>query len=70
MGFDEDKIRMIREPMCSDTLRITSVRRADDVGVIEVDGESFARTERSLDELSASHVFEAHPGWRGHVERR
>jgi uncharacterized protein (DUF362 family) len=69
MGFDEAKLPKIRESMRADILRLTAVRRAGDVRVVEVDKENFAQEEHSLDQLSVARVFEAHPGWRGHVER-
>jgi uncharacterized protein (DUF362 family) len=69
MGFDEAKLPKIRESMRADILRLTAVRRAGDVRVVEVDKENFAQAEHSLDQLSVARVFEAHPGWRGHVER-
>jgi uncharacterized protein (DUF362 family) len=69
MGFDETKLPKIRESMNSTSVRVTSVRRPEDVQIFDVDADTFHPTERELDDLVAHHVFEAHPGWRGHVER-
>jgi uncharacterized protein (DUF362 family) len=69
MGFDEENLPKIRESMRADNLRITSVHRTDQVRVVEVNGESFAKNEKTLEELSASKPFNPHPGWRNHVER-
>jgi uncharacterized protein (DUF362 family) len=69
MGFDERNIPKIREPMADAKLRITGVRRPDDVRVFELaEGEATPR-ERRLDELVCAHVFDPHPGWRGKLER-
>jgi len=68
MGFDEQALPKVREAMASDTLRLTAVRSAEDVTVVEAreDGEP---QEITLDDLDASSSFVAHPGWQGHVER-
>jgi len=68
MGFDEAKLPKIREPMADRELRITAVRSPGDVRVVEVSPESFEAETRQLEELRAAQSFEAHPGWRGHVE--
>jgi len=69
MGFDERKLAKLRGPMEDDGPRITAVRSASDVevGCIEEPGGDVAR--RTLDEIVAEKVFEAHAGWVGHVER-
>ncbi|MCZ6464237.1 MAG: DUF362 domain-containing protein, partial [Proteobacteria bacterium] len=69
MGFDEERIPKLREAMADEKLRVTAVRRPDDVVVNEVDVEDFRTRERRLVELDADSPFLAHPGWRGHVER-
>jgi uncharacterized protein (DUF362 family) len=69
MGFDEQKLPKLREAMAGSDLRVTAVRDASDVRVHEVDPQGFGKVERRLDELRAERVFEAHPGWRGYVER-
>jgi hypothetical protein len=69
MGFDESKLPKIFESMAADTLRVTSVLFAENVTVLEVNGETFTVTERTLDDLCSPHTFEAHPGWRDYVER-
>jgi hypothetical protein len=70
MGFDERRIPKIRESMSEETLRVTDVRDASEVTVAEVGAEDLCVRERSLEELHAARVFAAHPGWRGHLERR
>ena len=69
IGFDERKIAKIREPMTDPELRVTAVRDPGDVRVFEVSGGDEHPREQSLDEIEADRAFEAHPGWRGHVER-
>ena len=69
MGFDERNVPKIREPMADTSLRITEVRRPEDVRVFEVSGGDASPRERRLDELSCERVFEPHPGWRGKLER-
>jgi uncharacterized protein (DUF362 family) len=69
MGFDERRIPKIRESMGDPGPRITAVRECRDVVVGELAAGGSKMHESSLDELSASHVFVPHPGWRGHLER-
>ncbi len=69
MGFDEKRIPKVAEAMRSDTLRITGVRRTEDVVVVELAGDGSSRCEQPLDALEAESSFLAHSGWRGHVER-
>ncbi|MCP4036936.1 MAG: DUF362 domain-containing protein, partial [bacterium] len=72
MGFDEQLIPKLREPMRDSGARITAVRSASDVVVGEIrveagpDGEV---EERGLDQIECKREFEPHPGWRGHIER-
>jgi uncharacterized protein (DUF362 family) len=69
MGFDERNIPKIREPMADSSLRVTAVRRPDDVRVFEVTGGEASLEERRLEDLAAERAFEPHPGWRGMLER-
>jgi uncharacterized protein (DUF362 family) len=69
MGFDSARIPKVREPMRDATLRVTAVRGPGDVQVMDVDAESHAVARRGLDDLVAEHIFDAHPGWRGHLEQ-
>jgi len=69
MGFDERNVPKVREPIRDPELRMTAVRDPGDVRVFEVwNGEEQLREQR-LDEIASEHVFEPHPGWRGHLER-
>jgi hypothetical protein len=70
MGFDEQNVPKIREPMADQQLRITGVRDPQDVLVCEVDPLSCAVTRRRLDEIRCERTFLAHPGWLGHIERK
>jgi uncharacterized protein (DUF362 family) len=70
MGFDEARLPKLREPMRDDTLRLTRVRSAADVELLEADAGGSEPRPVALDALRAERVFVAHPGWRGHVERR
>ena len=69
MGFDEARLPKLQGAMTARELRVTEVRAPGDVEVGEVDPASFSLAMRSLDALHAPRCFEAHPGWRGHVER-
>jgi uncharacterized protein (DUF362 family) len=69
MGFDERKLPKIHEPMMAEDMRITRVRTPADVQVVRVSTDSFECLPTTLDCLDAPHTFDAHPGWRGHVER-
>jgi uncharacterized protein (DUF362 family) len=70
MGFDEQNVPKIREPMADQRLRITNVHNPQDVVVFEVDARSFDLQQRPLNEIRCDHVFLAHPGWIGHIERK
>ncbi len=70
MGFDEQNIPKIREPMADQRLRITSVSNPQDVVVYEVDARTHDVQRRSLNEIRCEQVFLAHPGWLGHIERK
>jgi uncharacterized protein (DUF362 family) len=69
MGFDEERLPKIREAMLDAGPRITSVSKASDVRVSEVDATSFVPTNKALEEIESDGVFASHPGWVGHVER-
>ena len=69
MGFDESKIPKIRDSMKDEGLRVTDVRRPADVVVNELDPQTGEPSARGLDALDPSRVFDAHPGWKGHLER-
>ena len=69
MGFDERKIAKVREPMADTDLRVTAVREPSDVRVFETGSDDESPRERALDQITADRVFDAHPGWRGHIER-
>jgi len=69
MGFDEGKIPKVREVMRDSGPRITGVRWISDVRINEIQVESLQRHELGLDDLRADRIFEAHPGWQGHVEK-
>ena len=70
MGFDEQNLPKIRQPMTDTRLRITSVRNPQDVVVCEVDARSCDVKRRRLNEIRREHEFLAHPGWIGHIERK
>ena len=69
MGFDEQRVPKVREPMSDERLRVTQVRDPEDVRVHEVREGASRPVERRLAELVEERVFEPHAGWRGHVER-
>lgn len=67
MGFDEDRLPKLRQPMRAEKLRITEVRSADDVAVFDLQAGSDLPSERRLDGISCQHSFLAHPGWADHL---
>ncbi len=69
MGFDERNFPKICEPIRDDDLRITNVQDPQDVTVFEIDSRSHDVQRRRLEDIACGHVFAAHPGWTGHVER-
>jgi uncharacterized protein (DUF362 family) len=69
MGFDEQRLPKLREPMRNTGLRITGVHSPADVEVWEVDPSGSGEQRRALDQLTARRPFAPHPGWRGQVER-
>jgi len=70
MGFDDQNVPKIREPMADPRLRITSVRDPQDVLVHEVDPDRCEVNRLRLDALRCGRTFLAHPGWIGHIERK
>jgi hypothetical protein len=69
MGFDEQRLPLLREAMSAEELPITDVRSGDDLQVVEIEAGGAPRP-LGLDQVETDHPFEAHPGWRGHIERR
>jgi uncharacterized protein (DUF362 family) len=72
MGFNEQLIPKLCEPMRDTGARITSVREPTDVVVAEtrVDLEvDHPVVTRRLDEIGCKQSFTPHPGWLGHIER-
>jgi uncharacterized protein (DUF362 family) len=69
MGFDWRRIPKVREAMRGAHPAVTEVREPSDVVVWETSPGAPEPAARAVDELPCIHVFEAHPGWRGHVER-
>jgi uncharacterized protein (DUF362 family) len=70
MGFDEQNIPKVYEPMNDQRLRITSVSDPQDVVVHEVDATSHDVQCLPLSEIRCEHRFLAHPGWIGHIESK
>jgi hypothetical protein len=56
--------------MADQRLRITRVSKPEDVVVFEVDARNHDVQRRALNEIRCEHVFLAHPGWVGHIERK
>ena len=70
MGFDERKIPKVWEAMRDEGMRVTSVRAPEDVEISEVSPETLEAKPSQLDSLCAVKCFDAHAGWRGHLEYR
>jgi uncharacterized protein (DUF362 family) len=72
MGYNEQLIPKLREPMRDTGARITQVRGPEDVEVAETRTESerdHPVVMRRLDEIASERIFTPHPGWIGHIER-
>jgi hypothetical protein len=69
MGFDERRIPKVSEAINASRLRITEVRKPEDVEVIEVDPDSGVLRSQPLGELATMRPFLPHGGWEGHIER-
>jgi uncharacterized protein (DUF362 family) len=70
MGFDEQKISKVREPMADEKLRVTNVRHPDDVMVCNIEDGSQEVQHRPLSEIRCARTLHAHPGWVGHIEAK
>ncbi len=71
MGFNEQLIPKLREPMRDTYARITQVREPEDVEVAETQAEpehDHPVAIRRLDEITCDRTFTPHPGWFGHIE--
>jgi uncharacterized protein (DUF362 family) len=68
MGFDEQRIPKVWEPIHHAGLRVTAVTDPSDVEVGEVAAD-FEPKKLSLDRIRAERCFVAHAGWVGHIER-
>jgi len=69
MGFDEARIPKIAEAMRAEEMRVTAVRKPEDVNVVEIESAGLVRRELALDEVRCDLPFRPHPGWQGHIER-
>ncbi len=74
MGFDEQFIPKVRTAMADEDMRVTCVRDAGQVRVYRhagrEDRDEAPLEALGLDAIEADGAFVAHPGWRGHIERR
>lgn len=70
MGFDERRIPKVWEAMRDETMRVTDVRSPDDVRLSEVSPDTLEAKPSRLDSLRSRQCFDAHSGWRGHLEYR
>lgn len=68
MGFHETGIPKIRECMRAPAPRISNVRSADEVVVVEADAKGFH--ENPLDSVRCERPFLPHSGWAGHLGAR
>jgi hypothetical protein len=68
-GFDEQRLPKLREAMDAPRMRLGAVRSARDVQVVEADANGSC-CDVALEALAPAKSFDAHPGWRGHVEGR
>ena len=68
MGFDEQRIPKVWEPIHHAGRRVTAVTDPSDVEVGEVAAD-FEPKKLSLDRIRAERSFVAHTGWREHLER-
>lgn len=70
MGFDEERLPILREAMLETATPVTAVRHSDDVqvAVVDADGQGSAASLRRLNQIESEGPFRAHPGWRGRIE--
>jgi hypothetical protein len=72
MGFDATRVPKVQEAMATSTLRITRVRRAQDVEIAEAGRPAKTVSESvrvyPLGELESPRPFVPHPGWLNHIE--
>jgi uncharacterized protein (DUF362 family) len=72
MGFEASRIPKIQRAMTSSNLRVTEVRRAEDVEIAETSPgprqEPRPIRVYALRELDCPHPFVPHPGWLNHIE--
>ena len=68
MGFDEQRIPKVWEPIHHAGRRVTAVTDPSDVEVGEVAAD-FEPKSLSLDQIRSERTFVAHAGWAGHIER-
>jgi uncharacterized protein (DUF362 family) len=69
MGFDAQKVPKVRESLADTGLRVTRVRRPEDVLVRETDAAASRIADHSVADIRSERTFEPHAGWRGHLER-
>ncbi len=70
MGFDEERLAKLREPMQDEAgPRITAVRTPSDVSIGLVEKNGAEPRNCALDEIKCDRVFTPHAGWVGHIER-
>lgn len=70
MGYNENRIPKVQQALKTPGPPITKARHPDDVVVFEVSRARSAIRQRRLAEITADRPFAAHPGWKGHVERK
>jgi uncharacterized protein (DUF362 family) len=69
MGFDERRVPKVAGAMRDEGPRITEVRSAADVRVVQVGAGGQELQSMPLDAVEPAKSFAPHPGWRGHLER-
>ena len=70
MGFDAANLPKLEQAMADTGLRVTRVHGASEVELFAVDSPGALPAPREIEALRPQHPFDAHPGWRGSIEKR
>jgi uncharacterized protein (DUF362 family) len=70
MGFEAEKLPKVRRAMTDTGLRITQVHSEADVALYLIEPPNTEPVSCELAAITGSNPFDAHPGWRGAIEKQ